>query len=132
MIGRLKHVAMAVADLNAAAAFYRDVLGAQVTAPENLPQHGVRTVFVRLPNTQIELLEPLGEDSPLTKFLAKNPAGGIHHVCYEVDNIARAGRQLEAHGMRILGPPRRGAHGKTVIFLHPKDSHGALIELEEI
>ncbi len=133
MIGRLNHVAIAVADLEAAAAQYRDVLGAKVSGPADLPEHGVTTVFVELPNTKIELLHPLGEDSPIRKFLERNPAGGLHHVCYEVGDIHAARDQLMAKGARIIGDgqPRTGAHGKPVLFLHPKDFAGTLIELEQ-
>ena len=133
MIGRLNHVAIAVPDLAAAAATYRDGLGATVSAPEALPEHGVTVVFVDLPNTKIELLKPLGENSPLAGFLAKNPAGGLHHVCYEVTGILAARDHLVAHGARVLGDgePKTGAHGKPVLFLHPKDFCGTLIELEE-
>jgi len=134
MIGKLNHVAIAVADLEAAARTYRDVLGATVSAPLALPEHGVTTVFVELPNTKIELLHPLGDDSPLAGFLAKNPSGGIHHVCYEVADILAARDRLVAEGARVLGggEPREGAHGKPVLFLHPKDFHGTLIELEQV
>ncbi len=133
MIGRLNHVAVAVPDLAAAVAQYRDTLGAEVSAPDALPEHGVTVVFVRLPNTKIELLEPLGADSPIAKFLERNPAGGVHHLCYEVDDIIAARDQLEAGGARVLGDgePKLGAHGKPVIFLHPKDFCGTLIELEQ-
>jgi methylmalonyl-CoA/ethylmalonyl-CoA epimerase len=133
MIGRLNHVALAVPDLAAAAAQYRDTLGARVSAPDALPEHGVTVVFVTLPNTKIELLEPLGAGSPIAKFLERNPAGGIHHLCYEVDDIIAARDQLEAGGARVLGngEPKMGAHGKPVIFLHPKDFCGTLIELEQ-
>ncbi len=133
MIGRLNHVAVAVPDLAAAAARYRDTLGAQVSAPDALPEHGVTVVFVTLPNTKIELLEPLGADSPIAKFLERNPAGGVHHLCYEVDDIIAARDKLEAGGARVLGDgePKLGAHGKPVIFLHPKDFCGTLIELEQ-
>ncbi len=133
MIGRLNHVAVAVPDLAAAAAQYRDTLGAQVSAPDALPEHGVTVVFVTLVNTKIELLEPLGAGSPIAKFLERNPAGGVHHLCYEVDDIIAARAQLEAGGARVLGDgePRTGAHGKPVIFLHPKDYSGTLIELEQ-
>lgn len=133
MIGRLNHVAIVVPDLAAAAARYRDTLGAQVSAPLPLPAHGVTTVFVELPNTKIELLHPLGEDSPIGRFLEKNPAGGIHHLCYEVEDILAARDQLKADGMRVLGDgePRLGAHDKPVLFLHPKDFCGTLIELEQ-
>jgi methylmalonyl-CoA/ethylmalonyl-CoA epimerase len=134
MIGRLNHVAIAVADLEAAAHTYRDVLGAKVSAPLPMPEHGVTTVFVELPNTKIELLLPLGDDSPIAGYLAKNPSGGIHHVCYEVADIVAARDRLVAEGARVLGggEPRAGAHGKPVLFLHPKDFHGTLIELEQV
>jgi methylmalonyl-CoA/ethylmalonyl-CoA epimerase len=133
MIGRLNHVAIAVPDLAAAAARYRDVLGAEVSPPLALPAHGVTTVFVTLPNTKIELLEPLGDASPIATFLARNPAGGLHHVCYEVADIREARDRLVAAGARILGSgePQEGAHGKPVLFLHPRDFCGTLIELEE-
>ena len=133
MIGRLNHVAIAVPDLAAAAAKYRDTLGAEVSAPLPLPEHGVTTVFVTLPNTKIELLEPLGEGSPIAKFLERNPGGGIHHLCFEVEDISVARDKLKAQGARILGDgePKRGAHGKPVLFLHPKDFNGALVEIEE-
>jgi methylmalonyl-CoA/ethylmalonyl-CoA epimerase len=127
-------VAIAVADLEAAAHTYRDVLGAKVSAPLPMPEHGVTTVFVELPNTKIELLLPLGDDSPIAGYLAKNPSGGIHHVCYEVADIVAARDRLVAEGARLLGggEPREGAHGKPVLFLHPKDFHGTLIELEQV
>ena len=133
MIGRLNHVAVAVPDLAAAVAQYRDTLGARVSAPDALPEHGVTVVFVTLANTKIELLEPLGAGSPIAKFLERNPAGGVHHLCYEVDDIIAARDKLEAGGARVLGDgePKLGAHGKPVIFLHPKDFCGTLIELEE-
>lgn len=133
MIGRLNHVAIAVPDLEAAAAQYRTTLGATVGAPQDEPDHGVRVVFIDLPNTKIELLHPLGEDSPIAGFLAKNPAGGVHHLCYEVEDILVARDQLQAMGARVLGSgaPKTGAHGKPVLFLHPKDFNGCLIELEE-
>ena len=133
MIGRLNHVAIAVPDIAAGAAQYRDVLGAQVTEPTPQPEHGVTVVFIELPNTKIELLEPLGADSPIAKFLEKSPAGGIHHVCYEVDDIRAARDRLKATGARVLGDgePKTGAHGKPVLFLHPKDFNGALVELEQ-
>ncbi len=133
MIGKLNHVAIAVPNLAQAAAQYRDLFGADVSPPVDLPEHGVSTVFVTLPNTHIELLHPLGEHSPIAGFLNKNPAGGIHHVCYEVVDINQAANQLKAAGMRILGEgkPRIGAHGKPVLFLHPKDAQGALVELEQ-
>jgi methylmalonyl-CoA/ethylmalonyl-CoA epimerase len=133
MIGRLNHVAIAVPDLEAAARQYRDVLGARVSPVEDQPAHGVRTVFIELPNTKIELLGVLGEGSPITGFLDKNQAGGIHHVCYEVDDILAARDRLKAQGARVLGDgePRIGAHGKSVLFLHPKDFCGTLVELEQ-
>src|SRR5262245_21151933 len=133
MIGRLNHVALAVRDLAKAADVYRRALGADVSAPLPLPAHGVRTVFVTLPNAKIELLEPLGEGSPIAKFLERNPDGGMHHVCYEVDDIAVARDRLKAQGARVLGDgePKIGAHGKPVLFLHPKDFCGTLIELEQ-
>ena len=133
MIGRLNHVAIAVKDLAAASARYRDQLGADVSAPSALPEHGVTVVFVELPNTKIELLEPLGADSPIGKFLEKNPDGGMHHLCFEVEDILSARDKLIAAGARILGDgaPRIGAHGKPVLFLHPKDFNGALIEIEQ-
>ena len=134
MIGKLNHVAIAVPDLDAASAQYRGTFGASVSDPVDLPDHGVTTVFVSLPNTKIELLFPLGDSSPIANFLEKNPAGGIHHLCYEVVDIGLAAEKLKAGGMRILGDgkPRIGAHGKPVLFLHPKDALGALIELEQI
>ena len=134
MIGRLNHVAIAVPDLPAAIALYRDTLGADVGAPQNEPDHGVTVVFITLPNTKIELLHPLGDDSPIAGFLAKNPTGGIHHICYEVEDILAARDQLAEKGARILGSddPKTGAHGKPVLFLHPKDFTGTLIELEQI
>ena len=133
MIGRLNHVAIAVSDLEAATAVYRDTLGAAVSDPLALPEHGVTTVFVELPNTKIELLQPLGEASPIARFLQKSPAGGVHHVCYEVDDIEAASAQLSAQGARVLGDgrPKIGAHGKPVLFLHPKDFCGTLVELEQ-
>ncbi len=133
MIGRLNHVAIAVPDLAAAAAVYRDTLGARVSDPKDLPEHGVSVVFVDLPNTKIELLHPLSDESPIARFLEKNPAGGLHHVCYEVDDIAAARDRLVAAGARVLGDgePATGAHGKPVLFLHPKDFAGTLIELEQ-
>ncbi len=133
MIGRLNHVAIAVPDLPAAVAQYRDTLGARVGAPQDEPAHGVTVVFIDLPNTKIELLHPLGEGSPIAAFLAKNPAGGIHHVCYEVEDILAARDKLRAQGARVLGSgePAIGAHGKRVLFLHPKDFTGTLVELEE-
>ncbi|MBV9703837.1 MAG: methylmalonyl-CoA epimerase [Methylobacteriaceae bacterium] len=133
MIGRLNHVAIAVGDLAEAAALYREVLGAKVSAPQEEPEHGVRVVFVELPNTKIELLEPLGAASPVAKFLERNPNGGIHHLCYEVADILAARDRLSAAGARILGDgqPRPGAHGRPVLFLNPKDFSGTLIELEQ-
>ena len=133
MIGRLNHVAIATRNIEAAARVYRDVLGATVSAPVPQPDHGVITVFVELPNTKIELLEPLGENSPIAKFLEKNPSGGMHHVCYEVDDIYAARDRMRAEGATITGTgePRIGAHGKPVIFLHPKDFVGTLVELEQ-
>ena len=134
MIGKLNHVAIAVPDLGAAAAQYRDTLGAHVNPPQDEPDHGVTVVFIELPNTKIELLHPLGEDSPIAAFLAKNPAGGIHHICYEVDDILAARDRLLASGARMLGTgePKIGAHGKPVLFLHPKDFNGTLVELEQV
>ena len=134
MIGKLNHVAIAVADLNAAIKQYKDGLGAIVSAPHDLPEHGVTVVFVELPNTKIELLLPLGEDSPIAAFLAKNPSGGMHHLCYEVDDIMSAAEKLKSQGARILGDgePKIGAHGKPVLFLHPKDFSGTLVELEQL
>jgi methylmalonyl-CoA/ethylmalonyl-CoA epimerase len=134
MIGRLNHVAIAVPDLAAATALYRDTFGAKVSPPVDMAAHGVTTVFVELPNTKIELLHPFGPDSPIAAFLARNPSGGIHHVCYEVSDIRLARDKLRAQGMRVLGDgePRIGAHGKPVLFLHPKDFCGTLVELEEV
>jgi len=134
MIGKLNHVAIAVNDLQAAVALYRDTLGAKVSDQVPQPDHGVTTVFVELPNTKIELLAPLGEASPITGFLEKNKSGGIHHICYEVEDIHAARDKLLAEGKRILGSgePRTGAHGKPILFLHPKDFGGTLIELEEV
>lgn len=134
MIGRLNHVAVVVPDLAEGARIYRGSLGAEVSDPLDLPDHGVTTVFVTLPNTKIELLHPLGADSPIARFLEKNPAGGIHHLCYEVDDIIAARDRLESDGMRVLGDgePRIGAHGKPVLFLHPRDFCGTLIELEQV
>lgn len=133
MIGRLNHVAIAVRDVKAASAVYQNALGAKVTAPTQQPEHGVTVVFIELPNTKIELLEPLGAGSPIAKFLEKSPDGGIHHVCYEVDDILAARDQLKAQGARVLGDgtPKIGAHGKPVLFLHPKDFCGTLVELEQ-
>ncbi len=134
MIGRLNHVAIAVPDLVAGSAVYGELLGARVSEPLELPKHGVTTVFVELPNTKIELLHPLGNDSPITRFLERNPSGGMHHICYEVPNLALAAESLESSGARVLGDgqPKIGAHGKPVLFLHPKDFCGTLIELEEV
>ncbi|WP_137388102.1 methylmalonyl-CoA epimerase [Rhodoligotrophos defluvii] len=133
MLGRLNHVAIAVPDLNAAIAVYRDTLGAKVSAPQDEPEHGVRVVFVELPNTKVELLGVLGENSPIAGFLERNPQGGIHHICYEVEDILAARDQLKAQGARVLGSgePKIGAHGKPVLFLHPKDFLGTLVELEQ-
>ncbi|WP_421723715.1 methylmalonyl-CoA epimerase [Bauldia sp.] len=133
MIGRLNHVAIAVPDLDAATARYRDRLGARVSEPVPLAEHGVTTVFIELPNTKIELLEPLGAESPIAAFLERNPDGGIHHLCYEVDDVAAASAALAESGIRVLGSgePKRGAHDKPVVFLHPKDFFGTLIELEQ-
>jgi methylmalonyl-CoA/ethylmalonyl-CoA epimerase len=133
MIGRLNHVAIVVPDLAAAAARYRDALGARVSPPQPLPAHGVSVVFVELPNSKIELLQPLGPASPVSGFLERNPAGGMHHLCYEVDDLAAARDRLVAAGARVLGDgePRLGAHDKPVLFLHPKDFCGTLIELEQ-
>jgi methylmalonyl-CoA/ethylmalonyl-CoA epimerase len=133
MIGRLNHVAIAVPDLAAASALYANALGAQVSEPVPQPEHGVTVVFVNLPNSKIELLEPLGADSPIANFLSRNPGGGIHHICYEVDDIRVARDRLKAAGARVLGSgePKIGAHGKPVLFLHPKDFLGTLIELEQ-
>ncbi|MFX4222449.1 MAG: methylmalonyl-CoA epimerase [Thalassobaculum sp.] len=134
MIGRLNHVAIAVPDLEAATATYRDTLGAAVSQPQDLPEHGVTVVFVELPNTKIELLHPLGDGSPIAGFLEKNASGGIHHVCYEVDDILAARDRLQEQGARVLGDgePKTGAHGKPVLFLHPKDFAGTLVELEQV
>lgn len=134
MIGRLNHVAIVVPDLEAAAAIYRDTLGAKVSAPLDLPDHGVTTVFVELPNTKIELLSPLGVNSPIAKFLQANPSGGMHHVCYEVADLIVARDRLKKAGARVLGDgePKIGAHGKLVLFLHPKDFSGTLVELEQV
>jgi len=133
MIGRLNHVAIAVHDLEAASRVYRDMLGAELSEPLPQPEHGVTVVFITLPNTKIELLEPLGEGSPIAGFLERNPEGGIHHICYEVADIRAARDRLVQDGARVLGPPepRIGAHGRPVIFLHPKDFCGTLIELEQ-
>jgi methylmalonyl-CoA/ethylmalonyl-CoA epimerase len=133
MIGRLNHVAIAVRDIAKASVVYRDTLGAEISAKVAQPDHGVSTVFITLPNTKIELLEPLGEGSPINKFLEKNPDGGIHHLCYEVDDIRAARDRLKGQGARVLGDgePKLGAHGKPVLFLHPKDFCGTLVELEQ-
>ncbi|NRG18686.1 methylmalonyl-CoA epimerase [Rhizobiales bacterium] len=133
MIGRLNHVAIAVPDLEAATVTYRDTLGAKVSQRQEEPDHGVTVVFIELPNTKIELLEPLGEGSPIQAFLDRSPAGGIHHVCYEVDDILAARDRLKEQGARVLGDgePKIGAHGKPVLFLHPKDFNGTLVELEQ-
>jgi methylmalonyl-CoA/ethylmalonyl-CoA epimerase len=134
MLGRLNHVAIAVPDIVAASAIYRDTLGASVTDPQALHEHGVTVVFIDLGNTKVELLEPLGEGSPIAAFLEKNPAGGMHHVCYEVEDIIASRDHLEAAGARVLGDgnPKIGAHGKPVLFLHPKDFLGTLVELEQV
>jgi methylmalonyl-CoA/ethylmalonyl-CoA epimerase len=134
MIGKLNHVAIAVPDLKKATQTYRETLGARVSAPKPEPDHGVTVVFVELPNTKIELLHPLGENSPIAKFLERNPDGGMHHLCYEVGDIIAARDQLKAKGARVLGDgnPKLGAHGKPVLFLHPKDFTGALIEIEQV
>jgi methylmalonyl-CoA/ethylmalonyl-CoA epimerase len=133
MIGRLNHVAIAVRDIEAAANTYRNTLGAQVSESVPQPDHGVTTIFINLPNTKIELLEPLGKNSPIAKFLERNPDGGIHHICYEVEDIKKARDQMKAQGARVLGDgePKIGAHGKPVLFLHPKDFFGTLVELEQ-
>ena len=133
MIGRLNHIAIAVPDLAAAAAKYRDLLGAHVGPPQALPEHGVTVVFIDTGNTKVELLEPLGEASPISAFLARNPAGGMHHICFEVPDLSAAAATLTSGGARVLGDgtPRTGAHGLPVLFLHPKDFDGTLIELEE-
>ncbi|OOG75882.1 methylmalonyl-CoA epimerase [Sinorhizobium sp. A49] len=134
MLGRVNHVAIAVPDLVSATESYRTTLGATVTEPQALPEHGVTVVFVALPNTKIELLEPLGDTSPIAAFLAKNPSGGMHHICYEVEDILAARDTLKASGARVLGDgePKIGAHGKPVLFLHPKDFQGTLVELEQV
>ena len=134
MIGRLNHVAIAVPDLDKAVKTYRDTLGARVSAPKDEPDHGVTVVFVELPNTKIELLQKLGESSPIAKFLERNPEGGVHHLCYEVDDIRATRDQLKAAGARVLGDgePKIGAHGKPVLFLHPKDFVGTLVEIEQV
>ncbi|MFB2563410.1 methylmalonyl-CoA epimerase [Rhizobium sp. IMFF44] len=134
MLGRINHIAIAVPDIAVASRAYREMLGATVSAPQALPEHGVTVVFVELPNSKVELLEPLGEASPIASFLAKNPDGGMHHICYEVADILVARDQLAAGGARVLGngEPKIGAHGKSVLFLHPKDFFGTLIELEQV
>ena len=134
MIGRVNHVAVAVPDLDAATRTYRDALGARVSEPQALPEHGVTAVFVETGNTKVELLEPLGDGSPIRSFLEANPSGGMHHICYEVTNVREARDRLIERGMRVLGDgePRIGAHGNPVVFLHPKDVHGVLTELEEV
>jgi methylmalonyl-CoA/ethylmalonyl-CoA epimerase len=134
MIGRLNHVAIAVKDLEKSTSLYRDTLGAKVSPPQAEPAHGVMVVFIELPNTKIELLQPLGENSPIAKFLEKNPDGGMHHICYEVEDIIAARDRLKATGARVLGDgePKIGAHGKPVLFLHPKDFNGTLVELEQV
>ncbi len=134
MIGRLNHVAIVVPDLQAASAVYRDTLGAEVSEAVDVPEHGVTTVFITLPNTKIELLSPLGEESPVASFLERNPSGGMHHVCYEVDDIIAARDQIVAEGARVIGDgePKIGAHGKPVLFLHPKDFCGTLVEIEQV
>ena len=134
MIGRLNHVAIAVPDLEAASAQYKNTLGAKVGAPQDEPDHGVTVVFIELPNTKVELLYPFGEGSPIQGFLDKNPSGGIHHMCYEVEDISAARDKLQSEGARVLGDgnPKIGAHGKPVLFLHPKDFNGCLIELEQV
>ncbi|EUB94900.1 methylmalonyl-CoA epimerase [Rhizobium sp. CF080] len=134
MLGRVNHIAIAVPDLGTATTTYRDTLGARVSQAQALPEHGVTVVFVELPNTKVELLEPLGADSPIAAFLEKNPSGGMHHICYEVDDIIAARDTLKAAGARVLGDgnPKTGAHGKPVLFLHPKDFNGTLVELEQL
>ena len=134
MLGRVNHIAIAVPDLVQATATYRDVLGARVSQAQALPEHGVTVVFVELDNTKVELLEPLGAGSPIAAFLEKNPSGGMHHICYEVADILAAREQLQASGLRVLGDgnPKIGAHGKPVLFLHPKDLNGTLVELEQV
>ncbi len=133
MLGRVNHIAIAVPDLGIATTMYRDTLGARVSQAQALPEHGVTVVFVELPNTKVELLEPLGPESPIAAFLEKNPSGGMHHICYEVGDIVAARDTLKAAGARVLGDgnPKTGAHGKPVLFLHPKDFNGTLIELEQ-
>ncbi len=132
MIGRLNHIAIAVPDLAAAAAKYRDLLGASVGEPQALPEHGVTVVFIDTGNSKVELLEPLGAESPIAGFLAKNPDGGMHHICFEVPDLTAAAAKLVAGGARVLGVPKIGAHGRMVVFVHPKDFDGTLIELEEV
>ena len=134
MIGKLNHIAIAVPNLIEASSVYNDVLGAKVSEPIAMPEHGVTTVFVELPNTKIELLEPLGENSPIAKFIEKNPKGGMHHICYEVEDIFKARDEMIAKGVSVLGSgePKNGAHNKPVIFMHPKDFMGTLIELEQV
>ena len=134
MIGRLNHIAIAVPDLAAASAKYGDMLGAEVGEPQSLPEHGVTVVFIDTGNTKVELLEPLGNTSPIAAFLEKNPSGGMHHICFEVPDIMAAAARLQAQGARVLGDgvPKLGAHGRPVLFLHPKDFNGTLIELEEV
>ena len=132
MIGKLNHVAIATSDLDKATALYRDTLGAKVSAPVDQPEHGVTTVFVELPGSKIELLSPLGEGSPIANFLSRNPQGGVHHLCFEVADIALARDRLVGQGARLLGDIKTGAHGKPVLFLHPKDFGGVLIELEQV
>ena len=134
MIGKLNHVAIAVPDLEKATAVYRDVLGAKVSAPMPQPAHGVTVVFVELPNTKLELLLPLGDKSPIAGFLEKNPSGGIHHMCFEVNDLLGTRDELKAKGLRVLGDgePKIGAHNKPVLFLHPKDFNGCLLELQQI
>lgn len=134
MLGRVNHIAIAVPDLEQATTTYRDVLGARVSQAQALPEHGVTVVFVELDNTKVELLEPLGTESPIAAFLEKNPSGGMHHICYEVEDIVDARDRLKASGLRVLGDgnPKIGAHGKPVLFLHPKDLNGTLVELEQV
>ncbi|CAN7266179.1 methylmalonyl-CoA epimerase [Neorhizobium tomejilense] len=134
MLGRVNHIAIAVPDLGVATTTYRDTLGARVSQAQALPEHGVTVVFVELPNTKVELLEPLGPDSPIAAFIEKNPSGGMHHICYEVDDIIAVRDKLKASGARVLGDgnPKTGAHGKPVLFLHPKDFNGTLVELEQV
>ena len=131
MIGALNHIAIAVPDLEKATRLYREVLGGKVSEPDAFPEHGVTVVFVELPNTKIEFLEPLGENSPIAAFLEKNPSGGIHHFCLEVDDVNTSMKKVKDEGLRVLGPPKICAHGKPVIFLHPKDCLGTLVEFEE-